>query len=292
MPARDCRRRSRWCRWSPGPAVISLPVCRGFVGLDDHHALAGGAAVLHAADHLLTDEAALAERHAVEQVHVGLVREGVAEADSPCRPRARRGRCGGRDSRAARGVGLAVVAACQARCDAASTACACPSSGRRGSIHIATLPAVLPARRARCPHMATTRYVGRRPRCRPWRAACTWRGAWRDRQSGLQRLQQVSVAVPCDEELEQDLALGREQRGVNGRLLRQQLHVVGNRCPATAFRHPRPRHARRRGRQAALSWHWVMAVCRSGMQRPPILLYLAPTGRRQGATSKRRTARC
>ena len=48
--------------------------------LDDRHdALAGGAAVLHAAHHFLPDKAALAERHAVELIEVGLVREGVAE---------------------------------------------------------------------------------------------------------------------------------------------------------------------------------------------------------------------
>ena len=35
--------------------------------------------MLHAAHHFLTDEAALGERHAVEQIDVGLVREGVAE---------------------------------------------------------------------------------------------------------------------------------------------------------------------------------------------------------------------
>ena len=42
------------------------------------------------------------------------------------------------------------------------------------------------------------------------------------------RLQQKSVAAPGNEEFEQDLALGREQRGVNGGLLGQQLHVAGD----------------------------------------------------------------
>ncbi len=49
------------------------------LALDRHDALARAAAMLHAAHHLLADEAALVEGDAVEQVEVGLVREGIAE---------------------------------------------------------------------------------------------------------------------------------------------------------------------------------------------------------------------
>jgi hypothetical protein len=45
---------------------------------DRHDARAGGAAVLHARDHLLADIAALPEGDAAELVEQRLVREGVA----------------------------------------------------------------------------------------------------------------------------------------------------------------------------------------------------------------------
>ena len=45
---------------------------------DGNHARAGGAAVLDARDDLLADEAALGEIDALELIHVGLVREGIA----------------------------------------------------------------------------------------------------------------------------------------------------------------------------------------------------------------------
>ena len=48
-------------------------------GLHRHHALPHAAAVLHARHHLLADEAALLERHAVEQIEVRLMREGLAD---------------------------------------------------------------------------------------------------------------------------------------------------------------------------------------------------------------------
>ena len=61
------------------PALISAPGGERRLALDRHHALAHAGAVLHAAHHLLADEAALGEGDAVELVEVGLVREGIAE---------------------------------------------------------------------------------------------------------------------------------------------------------------------------------------------------------------------
>ena len=51
---------------------------RGPASFDPHDALARGPAMLHARDDLLADVAALVEIDAVEQVEVGVVREGVA----------------------------------------------------------------------------------------------------------------------------------------------------------------------------------------------------------------------
>ena len=103
---------------------LAAPAASGASPSTMHDALARGAAMLHAADHLLADEAALGEGDAVEQVEVGLVREGVAEGDSPCRLRARRARCGGRGSLRRRRP-LRRSTSASARCDAWPPGCAC-----------------------------------------------------------------------------------------------------------------------------------------------------------------------
>ncbi len=61
------------------PAVTSAPDSERRLAFDRHDALADVGAVLHAAHHLLADEAALVEGDAVQQVEVRLVREGIAE---------------------------------------------------------------------------------------------------------------------------------------------------------------------------------------------------------------------
>ena len=61
------------------PAVTGVPAAGAeAVEAHRHHARARAAAVRHARDDLLADEAALVEIDAVKLIHVGLVREGIA----------------------------------------------------------------------------------------------------------------------------------------------------------------------------------------------------------------------
>ena len=77
--------RPRPCADEPSVPTVLSPALTGVPAsgakpskLDGHDARARGAAVLHARDHLLADEAALVEVDAAELVHVGLVRERIA----------------------------------------------------------------------------------------------------------------------------------------------------------------------------------------------------------------------
>ena len=64
------------------PAVIGVPAAgSGAVAGRDDEPPPRRAAMLHARDDLLADVAALAEVDAAELVHVGVVREGVAEGE-------------------------------------------------------------------------------------------------------------------------------------------------------------------------------------------------------------------
>ena len=119
------------------PTALS-PAVTGIAGFrreavegDRHDAVARGAAMLDARDHLLADVAALVEIDAAELVHVGLVRKGVAidEIEAAARHAERdamRLVVGGSTSVAPRSA-----AASAARCGGSMQRM--PSAGRRGS---------------------------------------------------------------------------------------------------------------------------------------------------------------
>ena len=89
------RRSSRACRPALSPAITGRPERRRELVVGNRHdAAARGGAVLDARDDLLADIAALVEIDAVELVHVGFVRKGVAVDEVERRRAARRARCG------------------------------------------------------------------------------------------------------------------------------------------------------------------------------------------------------
>ena len=64
------------------PAVMALPFGGAALGhVDRQDAVARRAAMLHARDHFLADEAALVEAHRAQLIEIGLVGEELARAD-------------------------------------------------------------------------------------------------------------------------------------------------------------------------------------------------------------------
>ncbi len=182
---------------------------------DRHDALAGAAAMLHAAHHLLADEAALVEGDAVEKIEVGLVREGIAE-------------------------GIVLAALRHAECDAVGVVGLGPGIGRRNRCLRENAPAKLGKTRVREIDDAVGG-AGSRP---PLREHAVGAAGVGDLDLGAQAVQlqpldqlrhflfrgfeQESARRFDHEEVEQDLALGCQQAGMDRRLVRQQSHVVGD----------------------------------------------------------------
>ena len=212
------------------PAVISAPgVQRAASPSTGTTRLRTVRAMLHAAHHLLADEAALGEGHAVELVEVGLVREGIAE-----RIVLAAFRHAERDAVRVVVLGCGIARRCVAEAMSAANSaqpeCAVPSAGRRGSANAHRPGRLARALRSVAPqreHAIVRAGILDR---RPWRAACTCRAAWPGRppcrapvssRTARRRLlttKKSNRILPC----------GVSKRGVDGRLRSQQVHVVGD----------------------------------------------------------------
>ena len=251
------------------------------VCLDDHDALAGGAAVLHAAHDFLPHEAALAERHAVEQIHVGLVREGVAEgvvlaAFGHAERDAVRVIVGGG------GVGLAGGFLRQSRCDAWPPQRAHSEFGQPRVEHLRHLLGVL-RRRSVVPVHLDDEFVAcvldvdacaEPVHLQPLHELC---GLF----SG--RLDQEAAAMPRDEKIEQHLPLRRQQRGKHGAARRSpQLDVIGHQALQQFLRIAAvDAHDAAVGKQRCLGMRHV-GCADPGCRGRPFCYISLPTGRRHG----------